>query len=221
MELHPGRPIITYGWVTLRVAEDGAALNLKTMMYDEPKVTGGLGGWDDVERKRRLSITEFKGGPGYQMVLPLIFDGFRDQTSIEPAYQSLEYMAQVHPGETEPPKLIVDGSGAIPHDHQNDPDLRWVIDDIDPQAGVQWHWGQRVRQLAIVTLKQHVEDDIIIKKASAKKPVKHYRLKKGDTLPKIAAKFHHSKDWWKKIAKINHIRDPYHPGKPGTLIKLP
>lgn len=218
---HGGRPIIKFGWATLRVAEDGPPVNIQAMMFDEPKVTGGHGGWNQVERKRRTSITEYQGGPGYQMVLPLIFDGYKDLRSVESPLQALEEMGRVAAGQTEPPKLIVDGGGAIPHDVVNDPQLLWVIQDIDPQQGTEWNGAQRIRAMFVVTLYQHVGDDLVITKTATKKPVKHYRLQKGDTLPKIAAKFHHSAKWWKEIAKINHIRDPYHPGKPGKVIKLP
>jgi nucleoid-associated protein YgaU len=46
---------------------------------------------------------------------------------------------------------------------------------------------------------------------------KEYRVKKTDTLQKIATKHNLS---WKEIAKINKLKAPYHV-EPGTLIKLP
>jgi nucleoid-associated protein YgaU len=53
------------------------------------------------------------------------------------------------------------------------------------------------------------------------KPVpSSYRIKKGDTLVKIAVYFYGDGSKWRNIAKLNHIHDPNHL-KVGRVIKLP
>lgn len=54
-----------------------------------------------------------------------------------------------------------------------------------------------------------------------KKRPKKYKVKKGDTLMKIAMKFYGNHKAWRKIAKANDIKRPRRKLKPGRVIKLP
>lgn len=220
----PGRPIIRYGWAAL--ATRNGELALQTMMYDRPKVDPAVGGWDTIERKRRRSITEYKGGPGMSMTLALIFEGFKTKESVEGDIRTLEALGRPAAGEAEPPEIVVNGNGAIPHDVWNDPEVTWVIQSIEEQDGTEWHYAERIRALFVVNLIEYSPDDLKIRGPhhhKKRKRLKTYVLKKGDTLMKIAARkdVYGDAHKWKRIAKANHIRDPHHPGKPGKRIKIP
>jgi LysM repeat protein len=221
----PGRPVMWVGgtrpgWVTF--GSDDPAMHVIARVSDKVDLSNGAGGWDQIDRKRRKSITEYKGGPGWQLDIPCLFDGWQSGTPVDSDVKTLEAMAVPAVGEIEPPKLHVDGGGAIPHDFWNDPETLWVIDSFS--------WGDslavgniRYRQQVTVTVVEYIDEEVLPeakKKASTKKH-RTYVLKKGDTLQKIAKHFYRSAAKWKDIAKLNNIRDPNHPGRPGKRIKLP
>jgi hypothetical protein len=196
---------------------------------EPPTVTGGYGGWEKIARPRRLAITRWSGREPYQMSVPIVIDGFAENESIEVEISRLERMALPHPNPGgEPPLIKI--NGPVPHD-----DLIWVIDSILWASS--WRRrrdGHRIRQEATVNLIDYVAEDVLGKKNAAArareravrgeaKNVAGYRtyvVKKGDTLPRIAAKQLGDANRWREIARINNIRDPYHL-KVGTRLKIP
>lgn len=205
-------------------------LMLQCLMGDgQPQVSGGYGGWQTVDRPRRAQLTEWNGHASFQVVIPFMLDGFITGVNIQPAIDTLEAMARVNHPSTEPPILILDGGGAIPHDIIHKHDKRWVITDIQ-WGDAEWHPqnGYKIRQAGSVTLLEYTKDAHLrttpAKKAKGKKGkgAKHktYIVKKGDTLPKIAQHELHDPARWKEIAKLNKLRDPNHLKK-GQRLKLP
>jgi nucleoid-associated protein YgaU len=186
-----------------------------------PQVTGRVGGWNQQDRPRRKSLTIYNGVPGFQVVLAVMFDKFKDEGSVEPELRSLERMATVNRGDTEPPTVGFDAGGSIAHDATNDPDIQYATEE----EKVIWREdGRRCRQMVTVTLIEKVEDEHIQVTSSAQRKrsghPKTYVVKKGDTLKKIALRFYKDARKAKVIQKANKIRDPNHL-KVGQKIRLP
>lgn len=138
------------GQITFRCAAPALTV---TCYMDEtgPKITGGYGGWDIVERPRRVALTQWNGKDPYKMEIGIILDGFIDDDEVEIEIAKLERMAL--PFNTEPPVIEVKGS-AIPHD-----DLKWVVEDIDWGDALRKSNGRRVRQQGTIKLVQNVKAD--------------------------------------------------------------
>lgn len=189
-------------------------------------LTGGYGGWTVVSRQRRVGLTVWQGKDPLRMQIPLIFDGVIDRVSQELNISHLGRMA-LPPGQIgEPPTVRVDGKG-IPRPGPID----WVIESIDWGTHVIYDTDAnnslvRLRQDAIVHLLQYVAGDRAAFKSipPGTKPAsgwpKQHRVKKGETLQKIAVQYYKDATKWKKIADANNIRDPKHPPV-GKVIRIP
>jgi len=198
-----------------------------------PTLSGGLGGWTEVDRPKRTSITEWQGRKPYRMSIPVLFDAYASNGAmeagdrIENRIAALEAMATpLTQADKDPlgPPPIVRVEGAIPHNN-----LQWVIDSID-WGDSEWVVGagpieERVRQAATVSLIEYVAGPTFgIRSAAPGKPLL-YTTKKGDTLKLIATKRLHAWRRWSEIRDLNpklpHKRDPNYKIKPGTRIKVP
>lgn len=219
---------VRYGRVLLETV-DPPKRHVEALVGGLVKQSGGTGGWAFQDRRRRTPMTTFVGTPARQLVIPIMFDRYAGQHSVESHIHELERMAHVPKGDDEPPRVKVDGGGAIPFDYTRNPDVDWVIGtDLDFGDYELNHRGKRCRQLVTVTLFEYIPDDVIrhVKKHRKhhrrKHHPKHYTVKKGDTLQKIAKHFYGDRDKWKLIAERNHIRDPHNLSKyVGKRIKLP
>jgi len=174
-----------------------------------PKLTDGFGGWEVQDRPKLVGATLWKGKSPLAMDIPVIFDGWVDLEPVEDDITRITHMAWPPKPHAEPPKVKV--GGGTPGDTYT-----WVISDITWGDEQIWAWYRgsmvRYRQDAVIKLLQHVD----IAKVKAMRPmvagagathVKFYRVKKGDTLPKIAVKVYGDRSKWKNIAKANKIRD--------------
>jgi hypothetical protein len=186
-------------------------------------------GWQNVQRRWRTSFTEWQGAPSWELQIPFIFDQmhFNPRTGsnmnpVERECRLLERLAEKMPHKPRTPILRVDAGGLIPHDYTSDHTKQWICATIT--------WGDyiintsqdRTRQEGNITLWEYVPDQILVaKERLPARPVpKTYRIKKGDTLQKIAAYFYGDQAQWHAIAKLNKIRDP-HKLKLHRVIKLP
>lgn len=180
-------------------------------------------GWQQVQRMWRTSFTEWQGAPGYELQIPIIFDKFPQMVSVEKEISRMEKMARKLEGKARTPILEVDAGGACPHDSTNDPDKLWVCSACAWTADyVTNREYKRVRQETVVTVWEWIPDKLFTTKERV--PHRHvprtYKIKKHDTLQKIAAFFFHDQAKWHDIARLNHIRDPLHL-RVGRVIKLP
>jgi LysM repeat protein len=181
---------------------------------DPPEISGGYGGWEEIARPRRTSLTQWNGHPPFRLRLPLVIDSFADGDSIEEKCERLHSMGRSPESLTPPP--IIDIEGAVMFSG-----IGWVIDDISWGACERHHTrGYRTRQEVVVQLLQHIPKDKVVRHQTNQPKYRIYTIKKGDTLQKIAAKLLKDKSRWKEIAKINNIRDPKHL-KVGRKIKVP
>lgn len=186
-----------------------------------PKLTGGWGGWEIRERRRRRAATSWTGREPLQMDLPILFDGWGIfPESVDADVQTLRLMAT---GDNfqEPPTVFIDGFTPAAG-------VKWVInnfewgDDVkwtrDPQTGI----DIRVRQDVIVQLVQFVEEDTVKVVPTAGVPG-IWITQDGDTLRKISKTTYGNGKYWQQIAKANPgiTRDPDAPLPPKLRLILP
>lgn len=199
-----------------------------------PIQTQGFGGWQEIERPRRKSLTTWKGRQPWRITIPIIFDRL-DQgdwgLSVETELRNLEKLAGGGI-QGEPPVLIVDSAGVVPHDFHDAPHVRWVLDGVEFGDTIRNPHGNRVRCELVVTVLEYVEDKHLAERSAAnkardkdraKKPGaknKKYTVKKGDTLSKIARKQLGDAGRWREIGRLNNIRDPRNV-HPGQVLRLP
>lgn len=208
-----------------RVSITGSAGAVSAMLAEEQaKPSDGYGGWEEIERPRRKAVTSFKGAPNMKMTVPVMVDGFLTDTPVDQAITTLETMAQIGAGFTEPPSVRVTGAG-VPHT-----DLVWVIEDLEWGDALFSDAGLRTRQFVTVKLLEYTSDESIITVEytppttadceAASSAVKNYKVKAGDTLQSIAAEHLLAASCWQRIAKLNKLRDPKRI-KVGQTLKLP
>lgn len=198
-----------------------------------PQLSGGTGGWAEVDRPKRTSLVEWQGRSPFRLVIPVLFDAYASNGAmeagdrIENRIAALEALAtplvQTDKDPLGPPPVLR-VAGAVPHN-----DLQWVVESIEWGAS-EWVVGagpveERVRQAATVSLIEYVPGPTFgIRAALPGRPVL-YTTKKGDTLKLIAARRLHAWRRYKEIQKLNpklpHVRDPNFKIKPGTRIKVP
>ena len=183
---------------------------------EPPRMTGGGGGWQIVQRPRRLGLTQWQGREPYQMDVPVLFDGWADGDDVEADIARLNQM-QMGKNSDPPPTLQIDGAVPVKG-------IRWVIAGIEWGTNVIWVSGVngrpvRQRQDAVVKLLQYVKDDRLVISNKSTAPRRHI-YKKGETLRGLAQKYYKDASKWKKIADANKIRDPRNI-KPGTSLRIP
>lgn len=160
-----------------------------------PKQTGGGGGWEVEARPRRVGLTLWKGREPYRMDVPVLFDGWAADRSIEVAISTLNQM-QMGKDLQEPASVTIEGLVPVKG-------IKWVIESIEWGDEVIWGDPGRLRQDAVVRLLQYNPEVMFqITKTSTPKP-KTVKTKAGDTLRKVAARpdVYRDESKWQIIAK--------------------
>lgn len=214
-----GRPVP--GWVHL-VSQDPYQILVARLGDQDPQITSGYGGWDTLARARRRSLPVFSGQEPYRLSFNIVLDAFAENVSVEAEIRKLERMAiPAHSGRP-PTKLKV--YGYMPMDNTRNAGALWVIDSLEWTDSLRSKVGQvRTRQGANIVLAAIPPDSSLKIVRSPRLPgarIKRYKVRKGDTLQKIAAKYLGTSRRWKEIATLNKIRDPSRL-KTGSIIKLP
>lgn len=225
---------VDVGWCKLTVPDDPKTSLVCELGDGPPIVTQGYGGWDEIDRTGRISLTTWRGFPPIAIDLLLMLDNHAAGTTIEPAMTVLEAMAgrgELRAG-GQPPRLIVDTAGVMAHDYRADRDNRWVITDlsVDADTVIVNDYGNWTRAAVTVSLLQHVSDDglatrsaAVRERIAAKAPAARqpYTSHSGDTVVSIARAKLGDAGRWREIATLNAIRDPRAPLKAGRRIRLP
>jgi len=193
------------GWLTgghtVRIQAWAFNLEVKALLGpDGGKLTAGLGAWEEVAIPRGDPFTQWQGRTLFGMDLDLLFDGWSAQRSVEPDLAKLERLATRVPGTLAPTQVRI--WGAIPK-----PGLAWVIASLDYGDVIRDpRTGSRFRQEVTLKLMEYREETQVAQLPRAKatkKPPQKYKVKHGDTLKSIAAKYLGSSGKWQQIAKAN------------------
>lgn len=148
--------------VTLTPVAPATSLDpLRFHLVGDDELTGGVGGWEVVDRTRRRSSAEWLGVQPYRLALPLLTTGL-DVTpgvnvSVEPKITALLFLAQKVMGGLQPAQLEVTGPVRVPR-----PGIRWVIEDIEWGVQVRMSDGQRCQQEMLVRLLEYVPADVLL-----------------------------------------------------------
>lgn len=226
---------IPVGWALLR-AEDDPALSVVCEIGERmPTPTQGYGGVEEVDRRGRTALTSWRGFKPFGIDLDLVFDGTERGVSVEPAIDVLEALAGRGRRATggQPPRVIVNTAGLMPHDLTNAPTVRWWVNDLewsDDEEEVETNAsGDRVLASVTVSLLQHVTDRRLADRALAVRTrldrqkggaKRTHVAKEGENLMTIARDRLGDPGRWTEIAALNDIRDPY-AVRQGAKIRLP
>ena len=145
-------------------------------------MSGGVGGWQGVEREGRSEYPSWNTLPARRLTVPILIDGLQINYNMEGVIWALEAMGRPPSGSprgTPPPTLEV--GGMVPGT-----DRRWVMSGLDWGAAV-WRGLVRVRQYGSIEFMEASSVDLVTVR-SKKAPTRTYTVKKGDTLGSIARK---------------------------------
>lgn len=187
-------------------------------------------GWQAVQRMWRRSFTEWQGAQGYELQMPLVFDAWMhdpqrnsSRNSVEGPIIALQRLCEKLDNKPRTPIFTFDAGGYVPHDYTHDHTKLWVVQAVDwGDYLINKNHGQRTRQPLTLTIWEWIPDQVAqSNNRFPTRPVpKTYRIKRGDTLIKIAVYFYGDGSKWRDIARLNRLQNPNHP-KVGKVIKLP
>jgi hypothetical protein len=215
-------PLPEPGFIRLRaVGHDDIGLVAE---LDGPvTVPSGYGSFEVVPRPRRVGITTYTGRAPLTLRIPIRFDRWTEQKSIEAEIKTLETMLGIH-ALSRPPQLVVEGFG-VPHSYSRDASLRWTLNG-DPE------WGEDVRfrpvgghrcfaQVVISALQVSTPSAVeeIATASSGRAARKTYTVGSLRTLRAIGK---HYKVDWQKLRKLNAklTADPDKTLRAGTKVRV-
>ncbi len=118
-------------------------------LTDDEEISGGVGGWEVLDRPRRTPVLGWTGTPTRTLTIPLVVSGIDAagvgvHTAVDGYCQIIESWGKPHRLTQEPPVLMVAGLARVPTSD------RWVIQGITwgtylmgPAAGTNGHRSTR------------------------------------------------------------------------------
>jgi LysM repeat protein len=188
---------------------------------DVPKVTGGVGKWNEIDRPRRRAMSEYAGESLLKLTFSVMLDAWPNG-NVEDLIRRIYGWGARNNLPYQPTILRL--AGPLPY-----VDLPYVL--VDPieetERAERRSDGIRCRQELRLNLLEYQAPDILVQAPtpavaaqqrqdsnppSSNQPAeakpKTYKVVRGDTLSSIAAKQLGSANKWKTLADLNSIRDP-------------
>lgn len=142
-------------YVRLRASTRNAP-RLRFKLIGDDQLSGGVGGWEQVDRKLRRPAIVWTKTPLRVYKLPLRLDGFTatSQVSVEQECRVLMGWGQLthtRKGTKRPPTIALSGNVRVPLS------LRWVITGLDWGDYLTSNSGRRIRQDVTVTLTEYID----------------------------------------------------------------
>jgi nucleoid-associated protein YgaU len=195
-------PVAPPGYVRLRCSDPKFDQTF-LLGEDPPKVSGGVGGWETVQRPRQVSMTIWQGTDPFELELVVMLDGWEPGVagggySQEPALRALLAAARGD-DESEPSTWDIDGIPWLPADE-------WVLNSVEPGDTVLRRSSDfsRVRQDLTLAFVEYIPPEYLQLRAKARQGAKSkttvYTVKKGDTPASIARK---RRCKWTEIRDLN------------------
>lgn len=199
-----------------------------------PTISGGYATWDTVERPFRRGLPVFKGYSPYTMTIPLMFNGYEADQSVEGDIQKLELLAgrTAAGGILRPPPVLRLHSGShyrdtdsalVPAQYRtlDEGDLTWVLTDIEwDSSPLRRTNGNRLRQLCTVTMLEYVTTSALNIRPAPKAPTtRTVTVKQRDTLRSLARKYLGDAERWREIKRLNNLKSSAI--KAGQKLKVP
>jgi hypothetical protein len=141
------------GWVRVYSVDPPISFVVR-LGADRPNIDQGFGGWQEVARPRRSTLSIWQGQPALRMTLSIQFDEWVTQTSVEREIAQLERLASPSASDAQPArvKLVARGS-AVPYQAR-----QWVIDNLIWGDAAINAKGDRVRQQVSLSLLEYIAD---------------------------------------------------------------
>lgn len=115
-----------------------------------PVRAGGIGGWEEIARPKRIAMVEYKGTPLETIKIEMVFDGFAAEESVDGPLNDLRTMGTKDEALGAPP--IVTFYGGAPGSGR-----LWVINQIDFGETIRrLSDAATIRQFVTVTFLQHI-----------------------------------------------------------------
>jgi hypothetical protein len=223
-------PLPTFVYITVRCPalkdDNGAELSARGLMgTDTPRITGGYGGWNTINRPRKRGSIEYAGINPIEMELEIVFDAWGEDvniTNVDTALAHLERMT-IPTGKNLPPPMVYVDSKSVPRPKTTP----WVIRNITWGDTIRNSEGETKRQTVQIQFIQADETEygrLVPKPTKARNPHRNtprtYLWKKGDTWPIVALRLMGDKKYAITIIRANKFR-PGHKMKVGQKIKVP
>jgi hypothetical protein len=215
-------PSVGPGEVVFATAAPALTLRCK-LGATSAKRSGGIGGWQDVERAGRAGGVEWTSTPGFVLEIPLLLDGLAHRVSIEDQVQALYRMgrpASGTPRGTAPPLVAI--GGMVPHGGRD-----WALNGLDEGDAV-WDGSNRIRLWLTATFVEYVKLDLVkVRGQTSSTPTtKTHVVRRGETLGSIARDVMGANTAGeiaagvRKLKALNNLRDPK-ALKVGQHLKVP
>lgn len=235
------------GWVQIKSSDPPVTL-VARLSDERPNVDAGYGGWAEVARPRRRPLSIWVGSPALRLTLPILFDRYDDDVSVERQIAQLERLATPTASDGSPPRVKFAVRGAhVPHQAKT-----WVVDALTWGDALMNRAGNRTRQQVTIALLEWIADVRVRENSPAKrqraktkraatkagasqkrviaargrKPPQKKRaiadtsFGAGEDLLTIAARELGDADRWVEIAALNGLRDP-RSIRVGQVLRLP
>lgn len=185
-----------------------------------PQLEGGSGGWQEIQRPRRDSITEWQGRTPMRITVGILLDSFRAGKSVEADISALEILATPVRDRNgvvvdDPPVIRIEGN--VPHTERD-----WVIDSLVMGESEWLDDASRCRQQITVGLLEYIPGPRFGLKP--REAAAFYRVKAGDTYGKIAAVHLGGRKNWSVLRRLNpglKVRTPTTVLPTGKIIRRP
>lgn len=185
------------GYVSL-FSDDPPLAAMLMLGSASPRLSGGVGGWENVTRPHQTAMTVWGGVDPFELELELVLDGYASGHSVEPTLRALYAVAGGDP-EVEPGIVEIEGIPWLPAD-------RWVIQALELGDGTIRRGSDfsRVRAPLTLTLSEYVPPSFLRLRKGALKggrgKTKVITVKKGDTPARIARR---AKCKWTELRDLN------------------
>lgn len=186
----------------------------------EPSTETADGGWEVIPRPKRKGMVDWTGQQPYGLTVPVAFDAFAVDGSVEADIERVRRIMRVPRGDRRYP-AVVTLDGPVPMVSQ----LRWVIQGMDSTGREERRASDGARTRAFYRLtfvEYHPGEAVVESKASKARDraqtkkkdggpgpsTRTHTVKAGDTLWAIAVRELGDGKRWPEIAKLNDVRDP-------------
>lgn len=200
-----------------------SSLYLPVKLGDGPiLVTDGFGGWSEIERPQNKPITRWEGAGTLKLKIPLLFDRWKERNPIDWMVRSIYDLGREDGGQEEPPVFRLKGHAMFLR-------RRWVLSETPETTNIiRNRDGALMRQEMTLSVMEYVpSDQLKFRRLPKKRVARVLESKEGDTINKIAHRVWKKegkkkvREYAKKMAKLNKIRDRNKVLKKGTKIKVP
>lgn len=142
------------GYVRIRSTDPPISITAR-LGADRPNVDQGYGGgWSEVTRPRRTTLSIWNGSPALRMSLPIQLDKWRTQASVEREIAQLIRLALPSAADGQPARVRITAKGAaVPGQGRV-----WVIDGLAWGDAAMNRNGNRVRQAVTLSLLEYIAD---------------------------------------------------------------